>query len=155
MMEITLALLKPHVLRNSYALQQIKTLIGNNFTILRAKEVRLTKELSDRFYAEHKSRFFYHRLSSFMRSGPCYALILQSEACIQKWRILMGPTKVFKAVYSQPDCIRALYGLSDTRNACHGSDSEVAALREISILFPEFPFRKPVDRIPASNKIYI
>lgn len=142
-MEITLALLKPHVLRNSYAQQQIKKLIGNNFTILRAKEVRLTKEVSERFYADHKGKFFYHRLSSFMHSGPCYALILQSEACIQKWRNLMGPTKVFKAVYSEPDCIRALYGLSDTRNACHGSDSEVSALREIAILFPEFQIRQP------------
>ncbi|KAM8718770.1 hypothetical protein ACLKA7_001476 [Drosophila subpalustris] len=134
-MEITLALLKPHVLRNSYALQQIKGLIENNFTILKAKEVRLTKELSERFYAEHRGKFFYHRLSSFMRSGPCYALILQSEACIQKWRNLMGPTKVFKTVYSQPDCIRAIYGLSDTRNACHGSDSEVAAEQSFLVLF--------------------
>ena len=50
----------------------------------------------------------------------------------------MGPTKVYKAIYSNPDCIRALYGLSDTRNACHGSDSEDSALREISIIFPEF-----------------
>lgn len=50
----------------------------------------------------------------------------------------MGPTKVYKAIYSNPDCIRALYGLSDTRNACHGSDSEESALREISIIFPEF-----------------
>lgn len=78
----------------------------------------------------------FYRL--FGISGPCYALILQSEACIQKWRGLLGPTKVFRAVYSDPNCIRALYGLSDTRNACHGSDSEESALREIGILFPEF-----------------
>lgn len=168
-MEISLALLKPHVLRNTYALKQIKALIGNNFNILESKEVHITKELSERFYAEHKGKFFYHRLTSFMNryvivclqlfifvrlncfdmsifSGPCYAFILQREECIQKWRSLMGPTKVFKAVYSEPDCIRALYGLSDTRNACHGSDSEVSALREIAILFPEFDVaqhRKP------------
>ncbi|XP_062140430.1 nucleoside diphosphate kinase 6 [Drosophila sulfurigaster albostrigata] len=146
-MEITLALLKPHVLRNSYALQQIKTLIGKNFTILESKEVCITKELSERFYAEHKGKFFYHRLSTFMRSGPCYAFILESESCIAKWRHLMGPTKVFKAVYSEPNCIRALYGLSDTRNACHGSDSESSALREIAILFPEFKIRKPDKHI--------
>ncbi|XP_016925568.1 nucleoside diphosphate kinase 6 [Drosophila suzukii] len=137
-MEITLALIKPHVLRNTYAMQQIRALISQNFTVLDQKEVCITKELSERFYEEHQGKFFYHRLTSFMNSGPCYALILQSEACIQKWRSLLGPTKVFRAVYSDPNCIRALYGLSDTRNACHGSDSEASALREIGILFPEF-----------------
>ncbi|ALC49798.1 nmdyn-D6 [Drosophila busckii] len=145
-MEITLAVLKPHVCRNTYALQQIKALISSNFNILEAKEVRITKELSERFYAEHKGKFFYNRLTTFMHSGPCYALILQSEACIQKWRHLMGPTKVFRAVYSEPDCIRALYGLSDTRNACHGSDSEASALREIAILFPEFKINKTCEQ---------
>ncbi|KAH8419960.1 hypothetical protein KR009_004332 [Drosophila setifemur] len=137
-MEITLALIKPHVLRNTHAMQQIRALISENFTILGQKEVRITKELSERFYEEHRGKFFYHRLTSFMNSGPCYAIILQSEACIKKWRTLLGPTKVFRAVYSDPNSIRALYGLSDTRNACHGSDSEASALREIGILFPEF-----------------
>ncbi|KAH8320142.1 hypothetical protein KR074_002864 [Drosophila pseudoananassae] len=137
-MEITLALIKPHVLRNTYAMQQIRALIAQNFTVLDQKEVHITKEISARFYEEHRGKFFYHRLTTFMNSGPCYALILQSEACIQKWRGLLGPTKVFRAVYSDPNCIRALYGLSDTRNACHGSDSEESALREIGILFPEF-----------------
>ena len=32
--------------------------------------------------------------------------------------------------------IRAQFASSDTRNACHGSDSQNSALREILILFP-------------------
>ncbi|EDW65124.1 nucleoside diphosphate kinase 6 [Drosophila virilis] len=147
-MEVTLALLKPHVVRNTYAMQQLKSLIGSNFNILAAKELRITKELSECFYADHKDKFFYHRLTTFMQSGPCYAIILQSELCIQKWRRLMGPTKVFNAVYNEPECIRALYGLSDTRNACHGSDSAISARREIAMLFPEFDIGQ--DRIGAN-----
>uniref|UniRef100_A0A1B0A4J9 NDK domain-containing protein n=1 Tax=Glossina pallidipes TaxID=7398 RepID=A0A1B0A4J9_GLOPL len=50
----------------------------------------------------------------------------------------MGPTKVFKAVHAHPGCIRALYDLSDTRNACHDSDSKTAAFKEIAILIPDF-----------------
>jgi len=65
-MEITLALIKPHVLRNTYAMQQIRALISQNFTVLDQKEVCITKELSERFYAEHQGKFFYHRLTSFM-----------------------------------------------------------------------------------------
>ncbi|KAH8276075.1 hypothetical protein KR018_000841 [Drosophila ironensis] len=148
-MEITLALIKPHVVRNTYAMQQIRALIAHNFTVLEQREVRITREISAKFYEEHKGKFFYNRLTTFMSSGPCYALILQSEESIKKWRALLGPTKVFRAVYSEPSSIRALYGLSDTRNACHGSDSEESALREISILFPEFDFtmaRRPVEK---------
>ncbi|XP_053947796.1 nucleoside diphosphate kinase 6 [Anastrepha obliqua] len=136
-MDITLALLKPHVVRNVYAFQQIKQIIHQNFTVLHSKEVHITKQLSEHFYAEHKGKFFYNRLVTFMGSGPCHAFILQSKDSIAKWRELMGPTKVYKAVYSHPDCIRGLYGLSDTRNACHGSDSEESVAREISIIFPE------------------
>lgn len=61
----------------------------------------------------------------------------------------MGPTKVFKAVYTDPNCIRALYGISDTRNACHGSDSTASALREISIIFPEFD----ISRVDSQSKV--
>lgn len=162
-MEITLALIKPHVVRNTIALQSLLKLIRENFSVLESKEIHITKHLSEKFYAEHEGKFFYNRLTTFMgrqvlpiykhfqtqcvkfqilfhlsHSGPSYALILRSNDSIAKWRSLMGPTKVYKAIYSNPDCIRAIYGLSDTRNACHGSDSVESAFREISILFPEF-----------------
>lgn len=63
---------------------------------------------------------------------------MAGDNAIEKWRNLLGPTKVFKTTFSHPNSIRGQYGLSDTRNACHGSDSINAAAREISIFFPEF-----------------
>lgn len=71
-------------------------------------------------------------------SGPTEVLILQRENAILKWRELLGPTKVFKAIYSHPDSIRGLFGLTDTRNACHGSDSPESVLNEITSIFPDF-----------------
>lgn len=71
-------------------------------------------------------------------SGPTEVLILQRENAILKWRELLGPTKVFKALYSHPDSIRGLFGLTDTRNACHGSDSPESVLNEITSIFPDF-----------------
>jgi nucleoside diphosphate kinase len=47
--------------------------------------------------------------------------ILAKENAIAEWRKLMGPTKVYQAIYTHPDSIRGLYGLTDTRNATHGS----------------------------------
>lgn len=75
-----------------------------------------------------------------MSSGPLSANILTGHNAIERWRKLMGPTKVFKAVYENPDCIRAKYGLTDTRNVTHGSDSPESAEQEIKFFFPEFDF---------------
>lgn len=50
----------------------------------------------------------------------------------------MGPTKVFKTLYSHPQSIRGQFGLSDTRNACHGSDSIESVEKEVNIFFPDF-----------------
>ena len=50
----------------------------------------------------------------------------------------MGPTKVMKTRYNDPDTVRGLFGLSDTRNCSHGSDSVETAKREINFFFPTF-----------------
>ena len=52
----------------------------------------------------------------------------------------MGPTKVFKALHQDPESIRAKYGLTDTRNVTHGSDSPETAEKEINFFFPDFDF---------------
>lgn len=67
--------------------------------------------------------FFLFFLCSF--SGPSEAYILAREDAIAVWRHLMGPTKVFKCQLSNPDTIRAKHGLTDTRNATHGSGNFV------------------------------
>ncbi|XP_074599807.1 nucleoside diphosphate kinase 6 isoform X1 [Brevipalpus obovatus] len=85
-----------------------------------------------------KGKFFHGRLISFITSGPLWAHILARPDAIKTWRNLMGPTKVFKAIYEAPESIRGKFGLSDTRNAVHGSDSEETAFREMQFFFPEF-----------------
>ena len=47
--------------------------------------------------------------------------ILARHDAINVWRKLMGPTKVYRAQFTAPDSIRGRFGLSDTRNAVHGS----------------------------------
>ncbi|KAM7130325.1 nucleoside diphosphate kinase 6 isoform 1-T6 [Ciconia maguari] len=115
-----------------------ETILSNRFLIVRAKKLRCGREESCRFYREHAGRFFYQRLVEFMASGPMWAYILAHENAVPLWRSLMGPTKVFRARNSVPDSIRGTYGLTDTRNTTHGSDSPASASREIAFFFPEF-----------------
>ncbi|XP_074429162.1 nucleoside diphosphate kinase 6 isoform X3 [Larus michahellis] len=145
-LQLTLALLKPDAVAHPLVLEPLRlcpqavheTILRHQFFIVRAKELRCGREESRRFYREHAGRFFYQRLVEFMASGPMWAYILAHENAVPLWRSLMGPTKVFRARNSVPDSIRGAYGLTDTRNTTHGSDSPASASREIAFFFPEF-----------------
>ncbi|XP_050424002.1 nucleoside diphosphate kinase 6-like isoform X2 [Adelges cooleyi] len=140
-LQLTLAILKPHVVSYPFSLHDIRRIVlDNGFYIVRSLRQTISHKQAEQFYNEHKSKFFYNRLLSFMTSGPSESYILAREDSIKFWRHLMGPTKVFQSQISNPDSIRAVHGLTDTRNATHGSDSEESARREISILFPDFSF---------------
>lgn len=60
----------------------------------------------------------------------------------------MGPTKVFKTIFTHPDSIRGQFGLTDTRNGTHGSDSPETAQREIKFFFPEFDMDSWLEEEP-------
>ncbi|RZF31966.1 hypothetical protein LSTR_LSTR012436 [Laodelphax striatellus] len=138
-LELTFVVLKPHVVKVPSISKEIKNIIiRNGFLVIRSKEKILNPNDLQMFYGEHKNKFFYNRLISFMSSGPIEAYVLARENAIHKWRELMGPTRVFEAQFSAPDTIRGKFGLTDTRNATHGSDSTESARREMSILFPDF-----------------
>lgn len=135
----TLVILKPHVTKNPLNYQKIMEIISSgNFKIVKAERKTISLRTAEKFYNEHKTKFFYHRLITFMTSGPSEILVLTKNNAITDWRQLMGPTKVFRAQYDAPESIRGQFGLSDTRNATHGSDSEDSAKREIELFFPDF-----------------
>ncbi|KAG8524006.1 Nucleoside diphosphate kinase 6 [Galemys pyrenaicus] len=113
-------------------------ILSNKFLIIRMRELLWRKEDCQRFYQEHEGRFFYQRLVEFMASGPIRAYILARKDAIEFWRTMMGPTRVFRARHMAPDSIRGSFGLTDTRNTTHGSDSVVSASREIATFFPDF-----------------
>lgn len=142
-LQITLAVIKPDAVANPVILEAVhQKILENQFFIVRNKDLIWRREDSERFYAEHAGRFFYQRLVEFMSSGPMRAYILARENAIGHWRELMGPTKVFRARYTAPESIRGVYGLTDTRNTTHGSDSAESATREISYFFPDFNMKQ-------------
>ncbi|EZA48145.1 hypothetical protein DMN91_005530 [Ooceraea biroi] len=157
-LQLTLAILKPHVVKSPFALQKIRDLIiDNNFKVVRSRRTTISSEEAELFYKEHRDKFFYNRLLTFMCSGPSDVHILTANDAIAKWRQLMGPTKTYQAQYNAPHTIRGTFGLSDTRNATHGSDSTESAEREIAIFFKEFNVKKWYDneeKFYSSGKLH-
>lgn len=135
----TFAMFKPDIADNRIALKSLLSIIEKNeFDIVRIKRTTMTPELAEEFYSEHRNKFFFNRLVTFMSSSPIYALILAKKDAINSWRSLIGKANVYRTIHSDPDCLRSRFGLSDTRNAVHGSDSDSTVIREASFFFPDF-----------------
>ncbi|KAM7294177.1 nucleoside diphosphate kinase 6 [Ixodes scapularis] len=142
-LQLTLAILKPDVCKIPVKLQAVRRMIlDHDFFFVRSKVKNYSKEEIEKFYGEHREKFFFDRLTSYMSSGPLSVHILAKEDAIREWRTLLGPTKVSKAVFEAPLSIRARFGLTDTRNGAHGADSEASAKREMGFFFPEFDPQK-------------
>ncbi|KAJ2786699.1 hypothetical protein GGI15_001327, partial [Coemansia interrupta] len=131
--EATLAILKPDLLANPYTVASILSDIhSHDIAIARRKQMHWTWAQAAEFYAEHRERFFYRRLLGYMTSGPILALELRAPHVVSRWRQLIGSTHPARMRINNPTCLRAKWGLTDTRNSFHGSDSEESAKREIA-----------------------
>ncbi len=102
------------------------------FKIVAIKSMRLTKEEAEGFYAVHKSRPFFNDLTNFMSSGKIFAMVLEADGAITKWRDTMGATEPAKAA---PGTIRRDLGASIQNNCTHGSDASETAAFEIGYFF--------------------
>ncbi|KAJ2908721.1 hypothetical protein GGI21_002604 [Coemansia aciculifera] len=135
----TLALLKPDLLANPQTVAEIISEIQRTpgLQIARRAQVFWTREEAERFYDEHRGRFFFRRLVDYMTSGPIEALALRGPTAVTLWRQMMGSTHPVRMRVTNAGCLRARYGLTDTRNSFHGSDSPQSAARELRLVFGE------------------
>ena len=130
--EQTFAIIKPEAVAAGKAPDIIKIIKDNGFTILRQKELTLTKEQAEKFYAIHKEKPFFADLIKYITSGPVIVLALERRNAVKVWRDVMGATNPEKA---EPGTIRKLFGKDIERNAVHGSDSIRNAKNEIAQFF--------------------
>jgi nucleoside-diphosphate kinase len=131
-LEHTFAIIKPDAVSRNQQGEILARIHKAGFTIIAIKSMRLTKEEAGGFYAVHKARPFYGELTDFMSSGKIFAMVLEAENAITKWRDAMGATDPKKAA---PGSIRHDLGTSIGTNCTHGSDAPDTAAFEISYFF--------------------
>lgn len=131
--ERTLTIIKPDAVAGGHVGDIIKIFEANQFKIVAARLVSLTKQEAEGFYAVHRGKSFFESLTTFMSSGRALVMVLERDGAIARLREVMGATNPANAA---PGTIRKLYAADIEHNAVHGSDAPETAAHEIGYFFP-------------------
>ena len=145
-METTLIILKPDAVQRALVGQIISRFEGKGLQIVAAKLMQISPDLAARHYQSHKGKSFYEGLVQFMTSRPVVVMALRGNKAIEVCRKMMGATFGSNA---EPGTIRGDFGLSNSYNLIHGSDSPEAAEHEIKLFFHEdeiFDYSRQIDQ---------
>jgi nucleoside-diphosphate kinase len=131
-METTLIILKPDAVQRGIMGQIITRFENKGLQVVGAKLMKISQQLAETHYEAHKARPFYPGLVKFMTSSPVLVLALRGNKAIEIARSMMGATFGSKAAAGT---IRGDFGVSNSFNLIHGSDSPEAAERELKLFF--------------------
>ena len=112
--------------------------------IIGAKMMLISQDLASQHYAVHKDKPFYNKLLQFMTASPVLVMAIQGVDAIAVCRKLMGATFGSRA---EPGTIRGDFGISNSFNLIHGSDSPEAAEIELDLFFEQnelFPYDRAI-----------
>ena len=131
-MERTLIILKPDAVQRGLIGEIVTRFEKKGLQVVGAKFIRIPQTLAETHYEPHKGKPFYPGLVKFMTSSPVLVLALEGKDAIAIARKLMGATFGSKA---EPGTIRGDFGVSNSFNLIHGSDSPESAKRELGLFF--------------------
>jgi len=131
-METTLIILKPDAVQRGLMGRIISRFEDKGLQIVGCKMMTISQDLAATHYESHKGKPFYDGLVAFMTSSPVLVLAIRGMGAIGICRSMMGATFGSKA---DAGTIRGDFGVSNSFNLIHGSDSPEAAERELGLFF--------------------
>ena len=131
-METTLLIVKPDGVQRGLVGRIIGRFEEKGLQIVGMKMMTISEELAHTHYAAHKERPFFTGLVNFMTSSPVVVLAFRGNNAIEICRKMMGATFGSNA---EPGTIRGDFGVSNSFNLIHGSDSPEAATKEMGLFF--------------------
>ncbi|MDA0974336.1 MAG: nucleoside-diphosphate kinase [Phycisphaerales bacterium] len=144
-METTLIILKPDAVQRGLVGRIISRLEDKGLQLVGLKLMQIDDALASKHYADHREKPFYPGLVRFMTSSPVVVAAVRGVGAIGVCRNLMGATFGSKAAAGT---IRGDFGVSNSFNLIHGSDSPEAAAKELSLFFGDggvVDFDRPID----------
>ena len=133
-METTLIIVKPDGVQRGLIGRIIARFEDKGLQITGLKLMKIPMSLAETHYEAHKARKFYPGLVRFMTSSPVVVLAVRGINAIAICRKMLGATFGSNA---EPGTVRGDFGVSNSFNLIHGSDSPEAAAREVGLFFKE------------------
>lgn len=131
-MEHSVVLVKPDGLQRGLVGAIINRFERKGLKLIGIKMVALNDPILDEWYAHHKEKPFFSDLKKFMKSTPVVAMVWEGLEAISAIRKLVGITKAREA---EMGSIRGDFGMSQSYNLIHASDTKETAEKEIKLLF--------------------
>ncbi|WP_041243664.1 nucleoside-diphosphate kinase [Gloeobacter kilaueensis] len=131
-MERTFIAIKPDGVQRGLSGEILQRFERRGFKLVGLKLIKVSEELAEKHYAEHRERPFFKGLVEFITSSPVVAAVIEGKGVVATARAMIGPTNPLNAPLGT---IRGDYGIDIGRNIIHGSDSPESAEREIALWF--------------------
>ena len=131
-METTLLIFKPDAVRRRLCGKILSRIEDRGLKIVGLKMAHIDEALAERHYGAHKDKPFYPGLIKFITSGPAVILAVAGPRAVEVCRKMMGATFGWKA---ESGTIRGDFGISNSFNLIHGSDSVDSAKHELDLFF--------------------
>ncbi|MCC8179908.1 MAG: nucleoside-diphosphate kinase [Planctomycetes bacterium] len=142
-MERTLVILKPDCIARRLAGKIITRFEEKGLRIAAMRMEVMKVETAEKHYAEHKAKPFFDKLTAFITSGPIIIMAIEGVDVVKVVRKMLGATLGRAA---EPGSIRGDFGMSQSFNLVHASDSLESAQRELALYF------EAKDFIPAPSE---
>ena len=133
-METTLIILKPDAVQRGLVGRIISRFEDKGLEIAAGKFMTVSPDLAGQLYEPHRGKPFYDGLLRFMTSSPVMVLAVRGLGAIEICRRLLGETFGSRAAAGT---IRGDFGVSNSYNLVHGSDSPESARRELALFFDQ------------------
>ena len=132
--ERSLILIKPDAMQRGLAGEILARIERRGLAVRGGKLLRVSRDLGEEHYAEHREKPFFGELVEFITSTPTWALVVEGEGAIATMRKTIGATNPANA---EPGTIRGDLATAMPDNLVHGSDSPESAAREIALWFAD------------------
>jgi nucleoside-diphosphate kinase len=130
--ERTLIIVKPDGVQRGLVGRVLSRFEEKGLRIAGLKLMKVSNELAETHYGEHREKPFFGDLVSFITSSPVVVGVVEGPNAVAITRGLVGATNPADAAAGT---IRGDFGLSIGMNIIHASDAVESGKREVSLFF--------------------
>lgn len=130
--EKSLIIIKPDAIQRGLLGEVVKRFENKGLKIIGMKMMKINDVLIEDHYSHLKDKPFFASIKNYIQSSPVVLMAISGVNAVSATRLIVGPTKGYKA---DAGSIRGDFSLSTQSNIVHASDSIKNAESEVKRFF--------------------